>query len=210
MMKKNKLDAEKAFSALLRQGSPHRFTAETAPRQGGKKGRRFKWKKTKLQELFEERMDHLMHMSLENIERAIESGDVATSMWFIGQRLKKRDRKLLRPLQLAVKNLDDVERVSLETVERALSGKMTFEEAKAIQETLARHSALSGMVELSRLREELDQFKAAQGVDDKMSVDHMPAWGRLKEVMGKPAPIQDVARAEPMQCGEMPDLPPHK
>ena len=138
--------------------------------------------------MLEERMQQLFNTSLRNVEEAIEGDepDLRMSAWFMETYLKNRGTRLQATIKKNVKTLEDVETVSTEAVEAALKGEITLEEAKHIQEMIGRHMALSGAVELTRLREELEAFKETHNVGNTHSNAHMPAWGRLQEITSKP------------------------
>jgi len=179
-------------------GSPAtQFTSETAPRQGGKRGRTNTRTKVRLlaEEIIEQRMQELFNTSLENVAASIEGSgsgdervepDVGRSAWFLEMFMKHKGRRLKKTIDLQIRTLDDVENISIETVERVLRGDLTFEEAREIQEMVARHVSLSGVVELTNLRAELDEFKTTHNIGTDHSNEHMPAWGRLKEITAKP------------------------
>jgi len=180
---------------------PHAFTPETAPRQGGKKGRKATKTKARAmaERMIEERMQSLFNRSMENVAQAIEgvpgdgtdenpgvAPDVRMSAWFVETHLKMRGTRMADQIKAQIKTLEDVERASIETVEKALAGEITLEQAKAIQEMISRHMALSGAVELTKLRDDLEAYKTDHGIGTKNTVDHMPAWGRLQEITSRP------------------------
>ncbi len=129
------------------------------------------------------RLDAMLGVATQNVEQALADGDVKTSTWFIEHLHKVRGTRLpkglLTPLAGALEKLDDIETISRQSLLLAIDGDMTFEELKATQEALGRHANLAGMVELGRLREELEQLKEEAAAQPPVGMGHAPRWGRL-------------------------------
>lgn len=184
--------------------NPGWFTSENNPRPGGKKGRRWSRSEVRLrvERMVQEELDRILGLARENIEAAINAGDLKMSAWFVQEYNRRMGTRLLQPLKNAVERIEDVEEVSKESLLMAIQGTMSFEELQAIQEALARHSVLSGMVELRKLRAELEEIQEETGVGDKASqgVEHLPAWGRLKAITDTPQAEDIEAVAQEVQA----------
>jgi hypothetical protein len=130
------------------------------------------------------KLDQMLGDAHRNIAKALKKGDVPTSRWLV-EHLTKEDgirapRDLLEPLVQALETLDDVAEVSKRAVLMAINGDMTFDQLKFVQEALARHSVLSGVVELRKLREEVQAMVDAANIAPQvLGRDHLPSWGRL-------------------------------
>lgn len=132
------------------------------------------------------KLDDLLGKAHENVRVALNKRDIKTSTWLIDKLSKERGlslaKGLLEPLVDALKTLDDVQEISKRALLMAIEGDMTFEQLKAVQEALARHSVLSGVIELRRLREEVESMTTAAEPTKMIGRDYMPAWGKLKDV----------------------------
>lgn len=180
------------------------FTVETAPRQGGKKGRRFKHFKTRAKEkvdgLVEEMFAEMDKMAAANVLEALRKKNAKVSMWYLDQRAKQLGTRLpsglLRPLIQAVETLEDAELISKQALLLAIDGEMSFEQLKAVQEAVARHSTLSGLVALRELRSDLDAIRneEASGAARKIGMTHAPVWGRLRDDPVEDAEIEPTAK----------------
>jgi hypothetical protein len=162
-----------------------RFTSDRQPAQRGKRGPA----KTKVRRLVDEELDNLLEQAHANIKRALRKGDVRASMWLVETVQKKAANRvrpdLLSPLVQAVETFEDIQTVSQQALMLAISGDMTFDQLKAVQDALARHSVLKGVVEIGDLRRELHELEASENNSVDLGKDHLPSWGRLQEM--KPA-----------------------
>jgi hypothetical protein len=142
--------------------------------------------KGKVQQLADDKLDEMLGKAHENVKKALNKGDVRVSMWLVDAVRKQRglrvEEGLLDPLVDAIDSLDDVEYVSKQALLLAIKGTMNFEQLKAVQEALARHSVISGTVEIRRLREEIDEMRQQSSADMTITKDTLPTWGRLRDV----------------------------
>lgn len=119
------------------------------------------------------------------VKSRLRRKDPVFARWFLEHHARTSGTRLLTPLVSATRSMPDVETVSREAMLAAIRGIMTFEELKAVQDALMRHTVLNQMIDLRSLRRELDGVMETMG-SSTTSVDHMPAWGRLKEVTAAP------------------------
>jgi urease gamma subunit len=131
-----------------------------------------------------QKLDEMLGQAHMNVAKALKKGDVPTSRWLIEHLREEGDSRipkgLLKPLVQALETLDDVAQISKQVLLMAIDGDMTFEQLKFIQEALARHSVLSGVVELRKLREEVVALMEANDIKPaQFGRDHLPVWGRL-------------------------------
>jgi hypothetical protein len=179
----------------------HRFTAENNPGRGRQKGALASTVTKKVNAKVEEKLHDMLGKAHLNIKAALNKRDVKTSMWLIdklkrdeGTQLKKgKLSDLLGPLANALDSLDDVETISKAALLLAIDGDMNFEELKAVQEALARHSVLAGVIELGKLREEVAKMSEASAPSKALGNDHMPDWGKLKDITPVKEPQTDGA-----------------
>jgi hypothetical protein len=147
------------------------------------------------------KLDEMLGQAHKNVAKALQKGDVPTSRWII-EHLRDEDGKripkgVLAPLVQALDTLEDVAQVSKRVLLLAIEGDMTFDQLKFVQEALARHSVLAGVVELRKLRDEVEAMARAN--DLKPSVlgrDHLPSWGRLAKDV---TPTHDAAQKLPAE-----------
>lgn len=148
------------------------------------------------------KLDDMLGQAHMNVAKALKKGDVSTSRWLIehlkaeqGERIPKG---LLAPLVSALETLDDVAQVSKQALLLAIEGDMTFDQLKFVQEALARHSVLAGVIELRRLREEVEgMVKAADlGKPTVLGNGHLPSWGRLAKDV---TPTHDASQQLPAE-----------
>lgn len=177
-------------------GKPHRWTKDTAPRPGGKPGR-VSVRVAAVKEKVTLTLDEMLGQAHTNVLKALKKGDIRTSMWLVDTLRKERGSTLeagvLSPLVGALETLDDVAHVSHQALLLAIKGDMTFDQLKCVQEALARHSVLKGVIELRTLRNEVeDMVRAAEAKPVGFSRDHIPKWGRLAKADPQDPPI-DVA-----------------
>lgn len=162
-----------------------RFTSENQPpkeKRGRPKGSK---SKATIRRAVDQELDRLLGQAHKNIEAALKKKDLRVSMWLIDLHAKRSvdtvDLRELGPLIRAVETFEDIERVSQEAVLLAIQGDLTFSQVKAVQEALARHSVLKGVVEIGDLRRELRELqKEEQGHD--LGTGHLPSWGRMKDI----------------------------
>lgn len=171
-----------------------RFTKETRPKGGRKPGALASTVTKQVNAKVEKSLESMLGKAKANVMTSLNKRDVKTSIWLIdklkrdeGTRVKQGALSaLLGPLAEALKSLDDVEKISKAALLLAIEGDMSFEELKAVQEALARHSVLAGVIELKKLRDEVDAMVEADKPTNVITKDHMPAWGKLRDVT--PAP----------------------
>ena len=148
------------------------------------------------------KLDDMLGQAHQNVAKALRKGDVPTSRWLIEHLAEENGSKLpkglLAPLISALETLDDVAQISKRALLLAIDGDMTFEQLKFVQEALARHSVLAGVVELRRLREEVEAMtKAADiGKPTVLGRDHLPSWGRLAKDV---TPTHDAGQKLPAE-----------
>lgn len=142
-----------------------------------------------------EKLDAMLGTAHRNIKKSLENGDVKTSMWLVDTVRKDRGTRVeegvLLPLVGALESLEDVEQISQQAILLAIKGDMSFEQLKATQEALARHSVLAGVIELKKLREEVEEVVNASVSGAKFGSDHIPVWGRLEKLM-KRGDVEDA------------------
>lgn len=138
------------------------------------------------------KLDDMLGLAHKNVKAALKRGNVSVSTWLIDTARKERgttvEQGLLEPLVNALESLDDVEKISKQAVLLAINGDMSFEQLKAVQEALARHSVLAGVIELRKLRDEVDRMAEDDRPEAQIGRDHLPDWGKLKDA----TPDQDV------------------
>lgn len=134
----------------------------------------------------EEKLDDMLGVAHKNIKTALNKRDVKVSMWLVDRVAKERgtrvEKGLLEPLIEALESIEDVEQISKQCVLLAINGDMSFEQLTAVQEALARHSVLAGVIELRKLREEVDQLAQDQEPTKQLGSGHLPEWGKLKTI----------------------------
>lgn len=148
-----------------------------------------------------QKLDDMLGQAHKNVAAALKKGDVPTSRWLIehlnAQEGSRVPKGLLDPLIGALETLEDVAQVSKQVLLLAIQGDMTFDQLKFVQEALARHSVLSGVVELRKLREEVAELLDAGTVKPKlMNKDHLPSWGRLAKDV---TPTHDAGQSLPAE-----------
>lgn len=131
-----------------------------------------------------QKLDEMLGQAHKNVAIALKKGDVKTSIWLIdhlqGLEESRLPKDLLTPLVNALETVEDVAQVSKSALLLAINGDMTFDQLKFVQEALARHSVLSGVVELRKLREEVQAMVDAANIAPQvLGRDHLPSWGRL-------------------------------
>jgi hypothetical protein len=136
--------------------------------------------------MVDEELDKLLGKAHTNIRSALNKGNVSVSMWLIDHVQKKASNRvrpdLLSPLIQAVETFEDIQQVSQQALLLAIQGDMTFDQLKAVQDALARHSVLKGVVEIGDLRRELRDLQSEESNAIDLGTDHLPSWGRLKDV----------------------------
>lgn len=163
-----------------------KFTSENAPRQGGKPGRVMRGP---LKTAIKAKLDKLFEKATVNVAREINKGSASTSMWFLEFMAKQKSSHLERRLTInsltaKLERLEDLVMISRQAVQAGLEGELGFDEVKAIQEMLARHSVIEGMLQLKQMREEIDKIGRELGDTSPLGLEHVPTWGRLKVVGG--------------------------
>lgn len=178
----------------MKVGNPNpspstRFTKENQPKNRGRK--KGSPRKSVVNVKAEQKLSDMLGKAYDNVKKSLEKGDVKVSMWLIDQARKERadvlESGVLDPLVKALDTLEDVEQMSQQSVLLAIKGDMTFPQLKAVQDALARHSVLKGVIELSRLREEIEQLRQNETDPHDLGSDHIPDWGRLKDITPKEA-----------------------
>lgn len=164
-------------------GKQHRWTKETAPRPGGKPGRVSTRVKV-LKEKVDLKLEDMLGQAHTNVQKALKKGDIRTSMWLVDLIRKERNSTLeesvLAPLIGALETVEDVAQISKMALMLAIKGDMSFEQLRFVQEALARHSVLSGVIELRNLRNEVDEvMRAVEAKPAAMTREHLPSWGKL-------------------------------
>lgn len=170
----------------MTSGSPStQFSSERQPTVRGRK--RGSPHKSSINKAADSKLDSMLGQAHKNIKKSLEKGDVKTSMWLVDTVRKDRGTRveegLLEPLIGALETLEDVEQVSQTAILLAIKGDMSFEQLKFTQEALARHAILGGVIELKRLREEVDEMVNATLPQAKFGAGHVPAWGRLEKLV---------------------------
>lgn len=131
-------------------------------------------------------LESLLGKAHDNIKHALGKKDVRTSMWLIDTvRKNAADRVeagLLDPLVQAVETFEDIETVSHQALLLAIRGDMTFSQLKAVQDALARHSVLKGVVEIGALRREIESLQAHEGGVQDLGSGHLPSWGKIRAI----------------------------
>lgn len=140
--------------------------------------------KTRVRKLADEKLDDMLGLAHKNVALALRKKNIGVSTWLIDRAAKERGTRieagLLEPLVGALETVEDVERISKSALLLAIKGDMSFEQLKAVQEALARHSVLAGVIELRLLREEVERMTRDVDSPATFTRDHMPSWGRLK------------------------------
>jgi len=167
-----------------------RFTSENNPRPGRKKGQTNARSKR-----IDKKLDDMLGDAHKNIQESLKKGHVGTSMWLVDKVSKERGTRVeegvLKPLADALETIEDVERISKHALVLAISGDMSFEQLKAVQEALARHSVLAGVIELRKLREEVEAMSREAEPAAEIGKGHLPSWGKLKPVDVPDAEVTD-------------------
>lgn len=132
------------------------------------------------------KLDEMLGQAHRNIKKSLRQEDVRVSMWLIDRVSKDRgtrvEKGLLEPLVEALETIEDVEVISRRALLMAIEGDMSFEQLQAVQEALARHSVLAGVIELRQLREEVDKLAQDNKPVTQLGNGHIPDWGKLKTV----------------------------
>lgn len=153
-------------------------TVKRGPKPGSKN-------RATVKKLVDAELEKMLGDAHKNIAKSLKKGDIRTSMWIVDTVAKRAsdrvDPELLQPLVQAVETFDDISTVSKHALLLAIQGDMTFDQLKAVQDALARHSVLQGVVEIADLRRELRELEKDQQVND-LGTGHIPTWGRLKDV----------------------------
>ncbi len=147
------------------------------------------------------KLDELLGQAHTNVARALKKGDVPTSRWVIERLAEEHGNRmpkgLMAPLIQALDSLDDVAQISKQVLLLAIDGDMTFDQLKFVQEALARHSVLAGVVELRKLREEVQAMADAANIKPTvLGRDHLPSWGRLAKDV---TPTHDAGQQLPAE-----------
>lgn len=147
------------------------------------------------------KLDELLGQAHTNVARALKKGDVPTSRWVIERLAEEHGNRmpkgLMAPLIQALDSLDDVAQISKQVLLLAIDGDMTFDQLKFVQEALARHSVLAGVVELRKLREEVEAMtKANETKPTVLGNNHLPSWGRLAKDV---TPTHDAGQQLPAE-----------
>lgn len=167
-------------------GSPStQFSSERQPSVRGRK--RGSPHKSSINKAADNKLQDMLGQAHTNIQKSLKKGDVKTSMWLVDTVRKERGTRVeagvLEPLVNALETLDDVEQISQTAILLAIKGDMSFEQLKFTQEALARHAVLGGVIELKRLREEVDEMVNASLPTTRLGTGHIPAWGRLEKLV---------------------------
>lgn len=132
------------------------------------------------------KLDEMLGQAHRNIKKSLKAEDVRVSMWLVDRVAKDRgtsvEKGLLEPLVNALETLDDVEVISRRALLMAMDGDMSFEQLQAVQEALARHSVLAGVIELRQLRDEVDKLAQDNKPATQLGNGHIPNWGKLKTI----------------------------
>jgi hypothetical protein len=147
------------------------------------------------------KLDEMLGQAHTNVAKALKKGDVPTSRWIIERLAEEHGNRmpkgLMAPLVQALETLDDVAQISKQVLLLAIEGDMTFDQLKFVQEALARHSVLSGIVELRKLREEVEAMAEANNIKPAaLGRDHLPSWGRLAKDV---TPTHDAGQQLPAE-----------
>lgn len=147
------------------------------------------------------KLDEMLGQAHLNVSKALKKGDVPTSRWLIEHLASEQGNRvpkgLLAPLVQALETLEDVAQVSKRALLLAIDGDMTFEQLKYVQEALARHSVLAGVIELRKLRDEVKEMVEANDIKPSvLGKDHLPSWGRLAKDV---TPTHDVGQKLPAE-----------
>ena len=147
------------------------------------------------------KLDEMLGQAHLNVAKALKKGDVPTSRWVIERLAEEQGSRmpkgLLAPLIQALGSLDDVAQISKQALLMAIDGDMTFDQLKFVQEALARHSVLAGVIELRKLREEVEAMTKANDVRPTVfGREHLPSWGRLAKDV---TPTHDATQKLPAE-----------
>lgn len=160
--------------------SSRRFSSEYNPRTGRIPGA---VAKSTVKRKVDEALEKMLGQAHSNINKALKKGDVRVSMWVVDTVRKVASDRiepgLLDPLVAAVETFEDIEQISQQALMLAIKGDLTFDQVRAIQEALARHSVLKGVIELADLRREIAEMREAEEGITELGTGHVPSWGKL-------------------------------
>ena len=139
------------------------------------------------------KVDHCLSKMLgqahKNVADSLKKGHVTTSIWLIEHLRRGKEESfeegVLAPLVQALETIEDVEQISKQAVLLAIKGDMTFNQVRAVQEMLARHTVLKGAIEIASLRREMEELRSLSSESGGFGVDHYPSWMNSPLIEGK-------------------------
>ncbi len=129
-----------------------------------------------------ERLEEMLGQATEIISDELADGNPAIAQWLI-DRVKPPGRSDF--VRLADDNklgsIKEIVSASERTAAAASLGEISLQQAKFLQEILARHAQLKGLEELATLRNEVEDMRRTSNGPAKMDNSLLPIWGRLGE-----------------------------
>lgn len=138
--------------------------------------------KARAARLANEQLEEMLERATEIISDELEDGNPAIAQWLI-DRVRPPSRSDF--VQLAhdsrLSTIEDIVGASERTTGAASRGEISLQQARLLQEVLARHAQLKGLEELSALRNDVEEMRRSFKGPAKIDRSLLPKWGRLSE-----------------------------